>query len=59
MKKKMNAAENYGIAEGKSLEDMRESTRGEVAARWADQSVGWTGRSHMVASRGDFSHGSF
>ena len=55
----MNAAENCEIAVGKTLEDMRELIEGEVAARWASQFVGGTGRSHMVASHGDFSHDGF
>ena len=56
---KTNVVKNYRIVERKSLKDMGESTEGEVAARWADWSVGGTSRSHMVASRGDFSHGGF
>ena len=56
---KTNVVKNYRIVERKSLEDMGESTEGEVAARWVGWSVGGTSRSHMVASRRDFSHGGF
>ena len=56
---KPNAVKNYGIVVGKVLEYTRESTTHEVAYRWADRPRGGTGRSHMVAPRGDFSHCSF
>ena len=49
---KTNTVENCGIAEGKTLEDKRESTGGEVADRWAS----WP---HMSSSHGDFSHVGF
>ena len=59
MKEYANVARNYGIVVGKVLEYTRELTEREVADNGAGQSVGGTGRSHMVASRGDFSHFGF
>ena len=59
MKEYANAVKKCEITEGKVLEYTRESTAHEVAYRWADRPRGGTGRSHMVAPRGDFSHCSF
>ena len=43
MKEYVNAAKNYGIAEGKVLEYMRELTGGEATARWAERHRDGTG----------------
>ena len=54
-----NAAKNYGIEERKVLEYTRQSTAHEAV----DSGAGWprdgTSRSHIVASRRDFSCGGF
>jgi len=54
MKKKMNAAGNCGIAEGKVLEYMRELTGGEGIDRWAARPKGGAGWPHMSSYCGGF-----
>ena len=53
----MNALKNYGIVEGKDLEDTREVTGHERTDRWADQPVGGAGWPHTSSSHGGFSCG--
>ena len=42
MKEYVNAAKNYGIAEGKVLEYTKDSIAREAAYRWADRPKGGT-----------------
>ena len=53
----MNASKNYGIVEGKDLEDMRELTGHKGTDRWASRLVGGAGQPHMSSSHGVFCSG--
>ena len=55
----MNASKNYGIVEGKDVEDTRELTGCEGTDWWVGRPVDGAGRPHMSSSHGGFSRGGF
>ena len=55
----MNALKNYGIVEGKDLEDTRELTERKGTDRWTGWPIGGSGRPHKSSSHGGFSHVGF